>query len=433
MLTKLKVKWEEVFFWSVFVLLAFRLFNFVNTYAVDLFFNDQWGYLTTSLYPNDLITGFFTRLGPHRIGLAYPFFKSTLVIFDYNNVYMAHLVVVLAVINALLFTWLKIKRIGPLRVTDIYIPLIFFTLTQNGIFLNNPNISLHQLVFFFLLLLITFFTGTMKPWKFVSLMVLAPIITFTGNGFFVSIIVVAFSILMIIKDQKRLRFWWSGLGMASLISLIAYLATANYQAMDCTDVPHESFWYHLNFFKGMVLSGLVIRYQETAISWLVFIGIIGLGSVVIFRLLKNKGGSSELAPAVFVGYTLLFIAATMLGRWCYGTAIINSSRYVPHLTLGFAVFGLFGFNKRKWLGLGYGLFLTLSFIYAEYNFHKWHLKRVVEHTEKMNEWKECYLQTRSVEDCTKQLNFKPYPHDPKKKNLQQKLERLEELNPSFKR
>ncbi len=425
--------WKNAVYWLVFMALAFRLFYFIDTYAVDLFFNDQWGYLTTSLYPNDILTGFFTPMGPHRIGLAYFYFKAVLLAFDYNNIYMAHSVGLLTLVNALFFTWLKVKRIGPLQLADAYIPLIFFTLTQSGIFLTNPNISLHQLVFFFLLLLIAFFTGTMKPWKFITLMLLAPIITFTGNGFFVSIAVVAFCILMLIKEHRMIRIWWGGLALVFLISLGAYLFTANYQAMDCTDVPPESIGYHIKFFKGLVLGGLIIGYQETAISWLVFLVLTLLASIAVYRLLIRKNGSTELAPLVFVGYTILFIAATMLGRWCYGTAIINSSRYVPQLALGFAAFGLFSFNKKKWLGLTYSFFLTVCFIYAEYKFYRWQLKLVKEHTEQMQEWRECYLETRSVKNCTELLNFKPYPHNPEKKNLQEKLERLEELNPGYKR
>lgn len=433
MMPGVRKNWGNVFYWGIFVLLTIRLLYFVNKYAADLFFNDQWGYLTTSLYPHDLISGFLTRLGPHRIGLGYPLFKSVLEISDYNNLAIAFMVAVFAIINALLFTWLKVKYAGSLRVTDIYIPLVFFSLTQYGIFLNNPNITLHELIFFLLLILVTLLRGPMAYWRFILIICLTPFLTFTGNGFFVSVCLLGFSLLMIIKHPDNLRRWWIGIGATAGLSLAAYLLTANYNAMNCANASPVNFAYYLKFFKGMVLNGLVIRYQETIISWIVFILIMGFTLTVMYKNVKQYQSSRDLAPVLIIGYSALFIAATLLDRWCFGFAITQSSRYVPHVSIGFAAFSLFSFNKRKWMNLSYGLFLSLSFIYADYRFYRWSLPRVQEHTEKMKAWKDCYLKHGNAEKCTELLHFKPYPHDLKHKNLQEKLERLEEINPSFSR
>ncbi|MDZ7847956.1 MAG: hypothetical protein U5L96_15055 [Owenweeksia sp.] len=130
----MKASVASTIYWLAFTLLAVRMLLFVDDHAVDLLFNDQWSYLTTSLYPHNLVEGFFTRLGPHRIGLGFPFFKFSLAISDYNSCSISFMVCAFAIVNALIFSFLKVKRIGPLRLTDLYIPLVFFTLNQYAIF-----------------------------------------------------------------------------------------------------------------------------------------------------------------------------------------------------------------------------------------------------------------------------------------------------------
>lgn len=281
-------------YWLIFIVLAGQLFSFVDAYAVDLFFNDQWSYLTTSLYPNDVLSGFLTPLGPHRIGLGYPFFKTALEWSDFNNRSIAFMVAGFTVINALIFTRLKTLYVGPLQLTDIYIPLVFFNLSQYATYLSNPNITIHQLTFFFLLVLLWLFSGRLSGIKWGLVMLLTPLICFTGNGFFVTAALLGFSLLMLLKD-KASRGRWLALAVVTSVSLATYLFTANYKALDCAGMPPETPLYYLQFFKGLMLNGLVISYQDSWFSWVLFLALLAGALYFVMKLLLPPPRNNRLS------------------------------------------------------------------------------------------------------------------------------------------
>ncbi|MDZ7847958.1 MAG: hypothetical protein U5L96_15065 [Owenweeksia sp.] len=52
-------------------------------------------------------------------------------------------------------------------------------------------------------------------------------------------------------------------------------------------------------------------------------------------------------------------------------------------------------------------------------------------TENMRAWKDCYRSTGNARECNLEEQFQPYPGDIGPIKLQEKLARLEELNPSY--
>ncbi|MDZ7847957.1 MAG: hypothetical protein U5L96_15060 [Owenweeksia sp.] len=222
--------------------------------------------------------------------------------------------------------------------------------------MNNPNISIHQLTFTALLALVWLFSGSFKIWKIVLSALLMPLLAFTGNGFFLAAAFAAFSSLMFFKNHSPQRFWWlAPIGSAGL-ALVAYLQTANYKALDCAGIPMETPIYYLSFVKGLVLNGLVISYPGGFFKWWLFVVLILLGSWVTFRILRYARQAKEMVPLLIVGYVVLFFAATLMGRWCYGPLITESSRYLPQAALAFMAFGLFNPGIKTWRTAAWGFF-----------------------------------------------------------------------------
>ena len=348
-------------YWLIFSILALRLFWFTDHYAVDLFFYDQWSYLTSSIYPHSLIEGFFTPIGPHRIGLGYLFFKSILVLGDYNNRWISMLVVVMMVANASLFSIIKTHLVGKLQLSDIYVPLIFFNLHQYAVIIKNPNISIHQLPFAFLMLLLLLFSRGMSPKKFLWLMPAVPLMSFTGNGFFVTIALLCFSVIMALKSGDLKKWWW-GMSAIALISTLVYLATANYSAMDCGQSLTASAGYYFTFLSGMTLNGLLISQSASVLKVVMFVVLVIFGTWIACGRIINSKTEKSLAPLILLLYSLLFIAATTLGRWCYGLGITDSSRYIPHIGMGFLAFALWAKNNGTKYYRLYSLFLIGLFL-----------------------------------------------------------------------
>mgnify|MGYP006296697219 CR=1 FL=1 len=426
-------RYHALFFTLIFSLLALRLVLFVDEYAVDLFYNDQWAYLRTSIFPSDFLTGFMTQLGPHRIGLSFLFFEQILVLSDFNNRAIAFMVVAFSVINAGLFTILKVRYVAPLHCTDIYIPLVFFNLNQYAIYLNNPNISIHQLIIFFVLMVVWLFSGEVRPWKIILLFLFVPLLTFTGNGFFLTASLLIISVLAgLIARQKGMKIWSLGLVAVALISIITYLFMAFESTKTCADSPLQEPLHYLKFVKGMILNGLVISYQESYLSWLMFTLTLLFGGWLIRKHLALNLSLAKLAPLLLIIYSALFIGGALWGRWCFSLVITESSRYIPHCTLGFMGLALLLRNRCNAIKFGFPLFLALMFIYGEYKFQQWYLPNVQELSSNLRAWKQCYQEHNSASTCTERLDFAPFPkEDIERARLQQKLEALERLNPSY--
>src|SRR5690606_3709982 len=85
---------------------------------------------------------------PHRFGLGFPVYYTLLHFFDFDARSISYMVLAFVVLN--LFLYLKLlKRVShkSLLITDIFIPLLFFNISQHAIFLSNPNVTLHQLCY----------------------------------------------------------------------------------------------------------------------------------------------------------------------------------------------------------------------------------------------------------------------------------------------
>lgn len=421
--------WVLPFLVTAYLLLAFRLFWFIRRHAVDLFFYDQWNYLKTALNQAGFWEGFWTPLGPHRLGLAYPLYQAALNLGDYSNIYLVYLVGLLALLNSLLFLALKRRIQGAFYLSDVFVPLVFFDLNQHALYFTNPNIAVHHLPFTFLILLAGYFVLRPARWLRILVPLAIPLVVFTGNGFFVGLGAGLYAFYRYLaKGRARHDLF---LAIMVFLAVSAYLWTAHYVSFDCAGATPQSFKYYVFFIKGMLLNGLVIGLQTSLLSWGVFLGL-GIALFWAFWFSQGRYRQVDGYPLFFL-YTALFVAATLISRWCYGLAITESSRYIPHVTLSFMALGFLRFRNNRLMHLIHGGLLALFFIYAQYKFSVWRAPMVEKQTRDMRVWRACYLQTGSVEQCNAKTNFRIYPKDNAHFNLSAQLERLAKHNPDFKK
>ena len=164
-----------------------------------------------------------------------------------------------------------------------------------------------------------------------------------------------------------------------------------------------------------------------------FVVLLLLGLGVVFKKLIDSNCANELSPLILIIYTGLFVSATTIGRWCFGLPITESSRYVPHIALGYLAFALWFKSNRS---ISYNLFallMGLFFILGIGKFYKWKQPIVEAYSWNMKEWKDCYVNERDAKHCNESLQFQPYPGDIGPIKLEEKLERLSQLNPSFRK
>lgn len=424
-------KKQSFYYWIIFGLLALRLLFYMHSYSVDLFNNDQWVYLRNIIFPASLTDGYLTTLGPHRLGLGYPLYKAVLEAGNFDNRYISFLVAALAILNAGMFSLLTYRIKGRLLIWDLCIPLTFMGMAAYAVFLNNPNITLHQLVFFFLIGISLLLRSKLSPLKFLLLLIFIPLISFTGNGIIVTASLIALAMLLIFTDPNH-RLWWGAIMLVGMVSIISFSLMAPPAALDCSAEEFPAGLRLLRFVKGMLLTGLVINYQDSLLSWILFLVVLmafGYGLTRFFRKTPfNSAKATRLLPLV---YSFAFLAVALLGRWCYPLYITSSSRYIPHMALAFLGLLLILPAKGMWRW-AFPAVVSLFLIYGEVKFHIYFEPHVKQWKQDHISWKNCYRQTGDIKTCIEKKGFSPYPW-PERAKLKAKLERMEELNSSYRK
>src|SRR5436190_22191145 len=113
------------------VLLGRRFFIFIYKYSVNVFFWDQWDYLTPFFRGNPrLIQLFLRRHGPHREGVGLIAGKFLYPLTHWNARTDSFLIGICIFCAMLLALALKRRISKPLAWSDLAIPAIFLTLAQ---------------------------------------------------------------------------------------------------------------------------------------------------------------------------------------------------------------------------------------------------------------------------------------------------------------
>jgi len=405
------------------VILTYRLFSFINKYAVNLLYDDQWWIADMIIENKPFKELFFYLYSEHRIGVGLIIMRTLAVLTYWNTRFENFGFGISVIIIALFSLALKYKLAKKFEVTDIAIPIIIINLHHHENLLEGFRVMYLIPV---IIMYIYFWLFNLKfGWKYIAILILVILSTFSGfHGIFLNLFVFLFEILKFIK-AKNLKS-----KIANVIVLITViLITSSYFigfSSDHSDFTIPTLYYFYETPTRMInqIFGTTLRFPFNLISPLII-----LGALIIFITQFIKKRNLNLFPIFCLYfYSILFIITIIFGRNKFGPEVASSSRYVSHIVFlylaSYLTLILFLNKKLKkilFITIGIPILYFILFnnksSYEVGNYYK----------NNKNAWIKCYLKKKNVHDCNDFFIF-----DKKHSNyLQTKVDQLEKKKWSF--
>src|SRR5262245_16026508 len=137
----LDARWTAWLIALAFVAMAVRLAIFVNRYAVNLVYWDQWDFLQGLFDGADAWTLFRWQHGPQRQGIGNLIIAVIYSATGWNGRADAAASAVALIVAAAAGLWLVKRVCGPLRPWDAIVPLIFLTTTSAQTYFVAPTLA----------------------------------------------------------------------------------------------------------------------------------------------------------------------------------------------------------------------------------------------------------------------------------------------------
>ena len=423
---------------AVIVALGGRFFLVISRYSINVFYLDQWEYLTPFFRHQPSVAElFFWQHGPHRegLGLLPDIFLFPLT--HWNARVDAFIVgggIFAAMLLALL---LKYKLFGRVEYSDVSIPLIFLTLQQSEAMVGTPNPAYSAFPLMLIMLYCLALRVQNRLLRYSLLVGLNFLLIYTGMGLFMGVVTIA---VFLIESYRNWRYATSiafGEAMVGWVASIGSLASCFFHYTfspyaDCFEIPRRHLLQYLELTALMFAAFAVPR--PLHVSWrMAFLGVAillafvaVLGSYLV-RLMRNTGHKRELIGAVLLSYSLLFSANAAIGRLCLGLEMAFSSRYVTLLIPAFLAIYFFLLSK-SWRGqrslvLGLWVLLLLPGAVRKPWEVQWYS------TGKRN-WANCYVRTENIHYCDQSANFAVH-NSFEEIGLQEKLDYLKQHQPEL--
>jgi hypothetical protein len=399
---------------------SFRLIWLIKTYAVNIFFVDEWDIYNPMFNHSGLWQIFDMQYGPHRQGfggiiiwLISGFTHWSAI----GDAYASFGLVLFASIAAL-----ALKRIlfGKWAISDIVIPIIFLTVSQFETFVITPN-EAHSA--FPLLGVMLFGLSWLIPnriARYASVLITNFVTMFTGFGVFIGLITPILLLLDLFQAiTSKNKRWLLGVSIALMLSLITIaLFFYNYffaPAVTCFKITPGYIIKYPAFMAVTLSRFLSVDYATS--KWLSLgIGLvllIPLAITLIYQaykiLIKSSFTPTNYIGFAFSGFSLLFLFNAAVGRICLSMAAAYASRYVTLTIPGlFSIYLLLiSLPKIPWRNLSIVLFLALISISIPLRGND--IKTMEYYTNGKIAWRNCYLQIENAEACNQKTNFWVYP------------------------
>jgi hypothetical protein len=414
--------------------LGARFFWIIRKYAVNIFFMDQWDYLTLFFNHQSSVRHlFFWEHGPHREGIGLLPDKFLYPLFHWDARVDSYLIGGAIFVAMLLALRLRYRLFGSLSYSDVAIPVIFLTMAQHETLLSTPNPAHSG---FPLLLIVLYCLALLArnglP-RYALVLLLNFLLINTGFGIFMAAVTIGFFLLECYWSWRRLThipFYYAFTGLCLAVASLAsfFLHYIFQSAAGCFELPHDN-WLNYPQFMGLLLSAFVVPRPLTLSMGIVVLGagiLLLMVAVLcwhILHLLKSPLPETHLIGGALIGFSLLFAANNAVGRQCLGPEQAFSSRYSTLLIpafLGMYFFLLskswFGLQNRV-LALWVILLLPSSLIIpdADINWYSGGKSR----------WADCYRHTGNIRYCDESTHFVIYPA-PAVTHLQEKLDYLQQ-------
>jgi hypothetical protein len=420
---------------GVMAALGARFFLVISQYSVNVFFYDQWDFLTPFFrHQPGIAELFFWQHGPHREGIGLIADRFLYPLTHWNARTDSFLIggsIFAAMLLALL---LKRKLYGPLSYSDLAIPLIFLTLQQYEAVVSTPNPGYSGFPLLMMMLYCVALLGRNRWLRYSLVLALNFLLIYTGFGFFMGVVTVGVFLL---------ECYWSWCQMTSVPFpqaltglLVAVASVASFfvhytfsPAADCFQVPRSHLLQYPGFMALMFSAFVVPRHPS--VSWgMMLLGaaiLLGMAAVLGWHLLHLRrcaGPDPHLIGGVLLGYSLLFSANAAIGRLCLGLRGAYTSRYVTLLIPAFLALYFYLLSKpwrgKRNLVLAIWILLLLPSAMHKPRFEmRWF-------SDGKRAWANCYVRTENIRYCDQSTNFAVYPLPPEQTGLQQKLDYLKQ-------
>jgi hypothetical protein len=421
---------SSILFGVTALALIFRFCWVVSTYAVNLFFYDEWATYSSLFDPQPWWRIFVAEHAPHRQGLGVVVATKLLSFAHWDSRVQAFIVATAIVIAMILATYLKIRAFSPISPWDIAIPVIFLGLGQWETMLGASGASPQA---FPLLLIVAYCFAWIESrglFNYVLVLIINFVLIFTGYGICMAGITL---LLFGLEAHHGARAHDRRRTMTALLSLAiatASLASFFYGYQFHPSVACYQFPYHdlaaYPVFLGLMFANFLAVKQGVILASIVGMGVIVVVSSLLALHIRalGKGSSAERASMLIVillGFSLTVSAATAVGRVCLGPEGARASRYLTLLIPAFLgiYFSILAIrNDRKRVALA-GIFILLLLPSCVRRSHK----EIEDFSALKQNWKQCYLAHEDIRFCDAEANFQLHPC-PECIQMKEKLEFL---------
>jgi hypothetical protein len=414
--------------------LGTRFFLVIWKYSVNVFFYDQWEYMTPFFRHRPSIRELFflePAGGPIREGLGLLPDKYLYPLTHWNVRGDAFIVggsILAAMLLALL---LKRKLYGPLSYSDIAIPVIFLTLQQYEAMVGTPNPGYSGLPLLMMMLYCLALLIRNRLLGYSLIFVLNILLIYTGWGFFMGVVTIGVFLLQCYWSWRHLTsvplaHSLTGLLVAAASFASFFIHYTFFSGVDCLAIPYSQFLQYPQFVSLMFSAFVVPRPLHvsaamTALGAAILLGVIAIFVWHIRHLLKGPRQDAHLIGAVLLSYSLLFSTNAAIGRVCATMKLAYSSRYVTLLIPAFLAIYFYLLSK-SWHGKR-NLVLTLWVVLLLPASVRKPWEDIRWYSSGKRDWANCYVRMENIHLCDQVANFTadPYPGQP---GFQEKLDYL---------
>ena len=426
-------RWPLRLVWLMTAILGLHLLWFVNLYANNLLYHDQWDLYRPMFEEAGMVDAFFHQHGPHRQGLGgaltYLLANAT----DWSVVSESYMIACCLVFACVLAIRLKGRLAGGYSYADLALPLIILNPVQIETIVLSPNIS-HSILPLALLMLIA--NAWISPPGWIRYGVssgVACLALFTGFGLFVWL---GFLSLLIFDAVLEYREGWRYRSYQSLTSIVAlllcmgvFLVGYRWNPANPDFVfPHRPFIDYIVFVD--YLFGRLFYLPKLVrpfVGFLVLLSVIG-STVYIFVKYVYSKNEDAIYPVVYLLLVsaISFIVFASIGRVSMGVDGGGSSRYLTlALPAVLAVYLVFVELGQRSIGKTASIVFAcvMGFSYLSNTFYA-HEKSEERHLAKKR-WMQVYLEAEDLEKAEMESGLKVYPEIG---SIEARIEFLKERN-----
>jgi hypothetical protein len=431
-------RWTPWIVGSAFVLLALRLAAFVNRYAVDILFWDQWDFLQGLFDGADAWTLFRWQHGPQRQGIGNLIHAALYSATGWDTRADAAASALLMLLAAAAALWLVKRVCGALSPWDVAVPLIFLTTSSAETYFVAPNLAHGPVP---AVLLVGFGLALTVRSHAARCAVLVIINFFAVNtGFTLLLGVITPAILLVQAYGSSLTVRERAVSACAIAACagtvgLFFHGFVLHSATECFQFPHVRPWEYVPY-TGFVLArpfgfnagGGAVR---LLFGTLMATAMTAFVAYAVFRFVRARGASVLWGvTSSLAGFALLFASTTAVGRVCLGLYSANASRYIPYMLPGMLALHLVLRTARPRLGPARLLLPVFVLACIGKEMPKVSTNEAVAYHEWKERWRDCYLALHDIYACDMRAGHQVYPA-PEATHLQKKLDWLEERRYSF--